>query len=139
LAREPLALNAFLSEEIPSWILHVRSWLIDNNNASQSIFVTQYEKLMSDPQDELEFILADSLGIIIAKESMEYGVRASRLGIMRASEKIFTDRNPVNAKFELNFVRPKDEREVDGFTPEIVAMIRDRTQKTYDAARERLR
>jgi hypothetical protein len=93
---------------------------------------------MKTPGSEATFIFRQ-LCIQIADESIEHGVAWSNLKFMRFIETTFTDRNPVNAKFELNFVRPKDEREVDGFTPDVIAMIRDRTQKTYDAARERLR
>ena len=124
-------------EGLAAWTQHVKSWLIDNRNASQSLFVTEYEDLLKDPRGELR-ALAEQWGLDFSDETLEYAVRAAGIERMRAVESSFVARNPVYAQFDLNFVRKGDSRTVDDITPELVDLIKARAQPVYELARSRL-
>jgi hypothetical protein len=123
---------------IAGWIRHVRSWLIDNRTASQSLFVTEYERLRAQPLAELRW-LGQQLGLLFSNQTLEHAVAAASLERMRELEAAFVARNPVYAQFGLEFVRRGEQREVDQITPALVELIRRHTQPTYEAARSRLR
>ena len=125
-------------EGIVAWIRHVRSWIIDNRNASQSLFMTEYERLRADPRAELR-LLGRQLGLEFSDKTLDYAVAASGLERMREVESSFATRNPVYAQFDLEFVRRGAQREVDEITPALVELIRQHTQPVYDVARSRLR
>lgn len=125
------------SEGIGAWIAHVKSWLIDNRNASQSLFVTEYEELQVNPRAQLQ-ALAEQLGLAFTEETLEFAVQAASLPRMRAMEASFTARNPVYAQFNLDFVRKSDNRKVDDITPELVELIKSYAQPVYEEARSKL-
>jgi Sulfotransferase domain len=122
---------------IEAWSGHVRSWLIDNRAAEQSVFVTLYESLVARPRDELR-ALGGQLGLEFSPEALDYAVATASLEGMRASEAAFVARNPVNARFALEFVRPGGQREVEGFTPPLIESISVRARPLYDEVRSRL-
>jgi hypothetical protein len=122
---------------IDGWIAHVRSWLVDNRAAEQSVFVTLYEYLVAQPRDELRAV-GEQLGLEFSDETLDYAVEAASLQSMRASEAGFVARNPVNAQFALEFVRPTEHRAVEGFTPDLVESIRTRAQPIYEQIKSRL-
>jgi len=126
------------SEGISAWNNHVKSWLIDNRNASQSLFVTEYEKVQAAPKEELR-ALGQQLGLEFSDASLEHGLSCASLERMRASEAAFTARNPTYARFNLNFVRTEDSRTVEDITAELVNLIKAQTQQVYDLARRSLR
>jgi hypothetical protein len=122
---------------IDGWVAHVRSWLIDNRAAEQSVFVTLYEYLMARPRDELR-ALGEQLGLDFSDETLDGAVQTASLEAMRASEARFVARNPVNAQFALEFVRPAERRPVEGFTAELIDSIRARAQPIYEHVKNRL-
>jgi hypothetical protein len=122
---------------IDGWIGHVRSWLIDNRAAEQSVFVTLYESLLARPREELR-ALGEQLGLTFSAEALDCAVAAASLERMRASEAGFVARNPVNAQFALEFVRPTERRPVEGFTPQLVESINARARAVYEHVRSRL-
>jgi hypothetical protein len=124
-------------EGLAAWIQHLRSWLIDNRNPSQSIFVTEYEQLQADPGAELRGI-GEQLGLSFTNETIDFATRMAGIERMRASEAAFTARNPVYAQFDLQFVRKDSSRSVADFTPELIELIRSQAQPVYGLARSRL-
>ena len=126
------------SEGVVAWLNHAKSWLLDNNQASQSIFVTQYEDLLADPANEL-VALGEQLGMHFSTEAIDFAVTASSFERMRALESSFTDRNPVYSKFDLEFIRKGEVRKVDEFTPEVIAFINSNTDQVYQLIKSRLR
>jgi len=122
---------------IDGWIGHVRSWLIDNRAAEQSVFVTLYESLIARPREELR-ALGGQLGLDFTPEALDHALGAASLERMRASEAAFVARNPVNAQFALEFVRPSEQRVVEGFTPQLVDSIEARARPIYEQVRSRL-
>jgi hypothetical protein len=125
-------------EGIAAWVRHVKSWLIDNHNASQSLFVTEYEALRADPGTELR-LLGRQLGLEFSAAAVDAAVAACSIERMRDLEASYVARNPVNARFELQFVRTGDQRVVEDITPELLDLINTHTQPVYEAARSRLR
>jgi hypothetical protein len=126
---------------IPAWNAHVKSWLIDNRNPSQSLYLLEYESLVADPAHELHR-LTDMLGFSFSDELVKEAVHWSTLAKMRLSEQAFVQSNPVYARFNLQFVRPpvllKDapvQRVVDELTPELRGGIIRLTDETYRTAR----
>ncbi|MBS0419544.1 MAG: sulfotransferase domain-containing protein [Proteobacteria bacterium] len=109
-------------EGVRGWIKHVSSWLIDNNLASQSIFVIDYDQLFANPREQL-LALGEQLGIRFSDESLEFALQLTSLERMRHAEASFRARNPVSARFNLNFVRRFDRRRGDEFTPEQIREI----------------
>ena len=124
-------------EGIAAWVRHVKSWLLDNRNASQSVFVTEYERLRGDPARELR-ALGAQLGLEFSAATIEFALAAAGIERMRESEAAFVERNPVYAQFELEFVRRGEQRRVDEFTPELIASIRTHAQPYYETARSRV-
>lgn len=124
-------------EGIAAWMQHVKSWLIDNRNPSQSIFVTLYEQLQADPGAELRAI-GEQLGLTFTEETIAFAKSAASIERMRASEAAFTARNPVYAQFDLQFVRKADSRSVADFTPELIELIRAQAQPIYELVKTRL-
>jgi hypothetical protein len=124
-------------EGIQAWTQHARSWLLDNRLASQSIFVTQYESVLADPAAELR-LLANQFGITFSEETIAFSVAAAGIENMRRLEKEFTDRNPVYRQFDLDFVRKTERREIEGFTPEVIALIETHTRPVYEAIKARI-
>ncbi len=122
---------------IDGWIAHVRSWLIDNRAAEQSVFVTLYESLVTQPREELR-ALGWQLGLDFEPATLDHAVAAASLERMRASEAAFVARNPVNARFALEFVRPTERRQVEGFTPELIESITTRARPVYEHIKGRL-
>jgi len=124
-------------EGIAGWIHHVKSWLLDNHNVSQSLFVTEYERLRGEPAAELR-ALGQQLGLTLSDEAIAAALAAASLTRMRESEAAFAARNPVYARFDLEFVRRGERRIVEQITPELSELIRAQTQPVYEAARSRL-
>jgi hypothetical protein len=124
-------------EGIAAWVNHVKSWLIDNRNASQSLFVTEYEELQSNPREELR-ALGRQLGLEFSDNTLDFALRAAGLDSMRALEASFVARNPVNAQFQLEFVRKSDRRTVDAITPDLVTLINTQATPVYELAKSRL-
>lgn len=124
-------------EGIASWIQHVKSWLLDNRNASQSLFVTDYEILLADPRAELRAI-GTQWGIEFSADAIEFAIEAASLQRMRKVEAAFAAYNPVYAQFNLDFVRKSGDRTVDDMTPELVSLIKAHAQPVYDQAKARL-
>jgi len=122
---------------IDGWTAHVRSWLIDNRAAEQSVFVTLYDSLVARPRDELR-LLGAQLGLEFSPQTLDYAVAAASLERMRASEAAFVARNPVNAQFTLEFVRPGAQRTAAGFTPQLIESINARARPVYEQVRSRL-
>jgi hypothetical protein len=123
---------------IAAWVGHVRSWLLENLDASRSVFVTDYERLMSDPAAELR-ALGGQLGLPFSDETVNAALEASSLARMRQAEACFAARNPVYARFGLQFVRPGESRSVEEITPELIGLIRTHAQPIYEEARSHLR
>ncbi len=119
---------------IEEWKTHVRSWLIDNHNASQSLYLVHYEDLISEPIDQLRQ-LAHVLGLAFKDETLTYAAGMSDIDVMRGNEHAFSARNPVYARFNLEFVRSGEKRRLTEMTPELVELIERKTRDTYDAAR----
>jgi hypothetical protein len=124
-------------EGIGAWIQHVKSWLLDNRNASQSLFVTEYEILLADPRAELR-ALAAQWGLDFSDDTLNYAVEAASLDRMRKIETSFAAHNPVYAQFNLDFVRKTGDRNVGDITPDLVALIKTHAQPVYEQARGRL-
>lgn len=124
-------------EGIAAWIQHVKSWLLDNRNASQSLFVTEYEDLQANPKAELR-ALAEQWGLEFSPSTLDFAVQAASLDRMRTVEASFAARNPVYAQFNLDFVRKSDSRAVDDITPELVDLINTHAQPVYEAAKSKL-
>jgi hypothetical protein len=124
-------------EGIAAWIEHIKSWLLDNRDASQSMFVTEYEILQADPRAELR-ALATQWGLEFTDDTVEFAIQAASLQRMRDIESAFAARNPVYAQYNLNFVRKTDKRDVLELTPELSALIRKHTEPVYELARSRL-
>ena len=124
-------------EGIAAWITHVKSWLLDNRNASQSLYVTEYESLQANPRAELR-ALAEQLGLEFSDDTLDFAVRAAGIERMRAVEASFVARNPVYARFNLDFVRKNDRRKVDDMTPELVNLINAGAGPVYELARTML-
>ncbi|HUO20240.1 MAG TPA: sulfotransferase domain-containing protein [Steroidobacteraceae bacterium] len=122
---------------IDAWTAHVRSWLIDNRAAEQSVFVTLYESLVARPREELR-ALGAQLGLEFSPQSLDHAVATASLERMRVSEAAFVARNPVNARFTLEFVRPGGQRQVEGFTPPLIESINVRARPLYEEVRSRL-
>jgi sulfotransferase family protein len=129
----------FLSgpEGITAWVNHVKSWLLDNRNASQSLFVTEYEDLQANPHAELR-ALAAQWGLEFAPDTLDFAVQAASLERMRTLEAAFVSRNPVYAQFNLDFVRKSDSRAVDDITPELVGLIKAHAQPVYEVAKSKI-
>jgi hypothetical protein len=120
-----------------AWIRHVRSWLLDNRTATQSIFVTQYEDLLADPRGELR-ALGAQLGIEFDDATIEFAVEAARIERMRADEDAYARRNPVYAQFNLEFVRKGEARAAAEFTPQLIAAVEPHVMPVYEMARARI-
>jgi hypothetical protein len=131
--------QAFLlgPEGIAAWIHHVKSWLLDNRTASQSLFVTEYETVLADPRGELR-ALAEQLGLEFSDETLDFAVQAAGIQRMRDVEASFAAHNPVYAQFNLSFVRKADRRDVDDITPELVKLIHTHAQPVYEQVKTRL-
>jgi hypothetical protein len=129
-----LGVHFVLEAEIEAWNKHVSSWLLDNNLASQSICVVQYEDLLRAPAAELETV-SMQLGIGFSSATLQHGVTWSDVNVMRNSEQLFAARNPVYSKFDLNFVRKTNARQVNEFTDEMAARVVQQTQAVYDRVR----
>ena len=96
-------------EGIAAWVQHVKSWLLDNRNASQSLFVTEYEILLADPRAELR-ALAAQWGLDFSDDTLNYAIpRPPGLDRMRKIESSFAAHNPVYAQSEPG-LRPQDRR-----------------------------
>jgi len=129
---------------IEEWKAHVKSWLIDNRNPSQSLYLIEYEALQAVPKQELRS-LAHVLGLSLTDESLDYATGMAHIDVMRGNERAFARRNPVYARFNLEFVRPRrplraggseeGQRVVNELTPELRGHIERLTRETYDAAR----
>jgi len=117
-------------EGVRGWIKHVRSWLLDNRSATQSLFVIDYGELFANPKQQLT-ALAEQLGIRFSDESLKFALEATSLERMRRAEASFRARNPVTARFNLNFVRPGEKRRVEDLTAEHVAMIEEDAGPVY--------
>ena len=115
----------------------MKSWLVENRSASQSIFVTEYESLITDPAGELA-ALGEQLGLRFSAEEIEIAIAASSLSRMRELEDSFSARNPVYGAFGLEFVRKGKHREMDEFNPEIMAFILSHTETLYSWVRSRI-
>jgi len=135
----PDSAHEFLTgpEGINSWVHHVKSWLLDNRTASQSLFVTEYEALTSDPKGELQ-ALTGQLGLTLSHEAIEYAVQAAGIQKMREMEAGFMARNPVYAQYNLDFIRKTDRRQVSEMTPELLDLIQAQALPVYESALERL-
>jgi len=112
------------------WIKHVRSWLIDNNLASQSIFVIDYDQLCANPRQQL-VTLGEQLGVQFSDESLEFALQLTSLERMRRAETSFRARNPVSARLNLIFVRRFERRRGDEFTPEQIREIEHEAGPVY--------
>jgi Sulfotransferase domain len=126
---------------IQGWIDHVKSWLIDNHNASQSLYLLDYEKLLNDPEEEL-WQLWCQLGLPVSGRHVNEAAVYSRIEHMRELERTFVESNPVYAHVNLEFVRPlrggnSEEpcRFVEEMTLECIELIQHRTRDIYNAAR----
>lgn len=124
-------------EGIAAWIQHVKSWLLDNRNASQSLFVTEYEILLANPRAELH-ALGTQWGLDFSDDTLQFALEAASLQRMRKIEASFAAHNPVYARFNLNFVRKTDDRNVDDITPELIALIETHARPVYEQAMNRL-
>jgi len=125
-------------EGVGSWIHHVKSWLLDNRSASQSVFVTEYEALLADPRAEL-CTLGAQLGIEFSAATIEFAIGAASIERMRTIEDAFAARNPVFSQFNLEFVRKTQSRQVGEFTPELISAIEAHTRPVYELIKSRLR
>jgi hypothetical protein len=132
------SIESFLAgpEGIAAWTRHVRSWLIENRNAAQSLYLLEYEKLIADPESEL-FQLARVLGLRWTTEDYAHALGMADIEVMRGNERIFAARNPVYRRFNLEFVRPKEARIVPQFTFHHVGLIQQQTQSLYDEVRSK--
>lgn len=120
---------------INAWAQHVNSW-IWGGGLSRSTYVVQYEKVVENPGRELT-VLFNILGTPLQEDDIEEALNCAGLPEMRWSEQHFAVHNPNYAKHNLEFVRPKDAREVDGFDP-LRPYIESATSKAYEAVRSKL-
>jgi hypothetical protein len=121
-------------EGIAAWNTHVKSWLIDNRNPSQSLYLLEYEALRAHPAEEL-YALLMSLGLLVSTDCVDHALNMARIERMRLAEQIFARHNPVYARYHLDFVRPGEQRFCDELTPDLRVRIERLTRETYDAAR----
>jgi sulfotransferase family protein len=119
------SIGAFLEMRIPEWVRHVKSWLIDNKNPTQSIYLIEYEEL----SPKTFYALALRLGF---EWDANYAFGYANQQAMRNEEQWFAQHNPVYRRFELEFVRKGSVREVEGFET-YRELIKKRTQETYCA------
>lgn len=120
---------------VSGWTQHVNSW-VWGGGVSRSVYVVQYEKLVAKPHIELDRLLG-ILGFVLEIEAIEEAIDHSDLNGMRGNEQLFAANNPAYAKFNLEFVRKTDSREVDGFDP-LRPYIESATSKAYEAVRSKL-
>jgi len=124
-------------EGVRAWIKHVRSWLLDNRSPTQSLFVLDYDELFADPKPQLS-ALGAQLGIQFSDESLNFALEVTSLDRMRQAEASFRARNPVNARLNLNFVRPGAKRQVEELTAEHISMIEADAGPVYRQVKQSL-
>lgn len=122
-------------EGIDAWIAHVSSWLIDNHNASQSLYLLHYEELLANPVEELSSLMCE-LGLSLTTATLTYAADIAEIDTMRALERQFAARNPVYARFNLEFVRPGELRHLPELTSDLIELIERKTRDVYHAARD---
>ena len=120
--------EAFLEMKIPEWLRHVKSWLIDNRNVTQSIYLIEYEAINEASIKNLGHMLGFNWG----DQALTEALRKASMDDMGNSERTFSSHNPVYRRFELEFVRRGKERQVEGFE-DYREMIKERTHETYCA------
>ena len=121
---------------INAWLRHVQSWVL-GQKPSEPIYVVQYESLVTDPGVELYELFA-ALGFRdLSDEALGDALYWSSLANMRRLEGAFSANNPGYQRFNMEFVRPGDKREVDGFEQHR-GYIEQQTAKIYEAVKSKL-
>lgn len=102
------SMEGFIEVQAERWRRHVASWLIDNRDPSQSIYLIEYEQISP--------AAICALGMMLGY-SWTLGGRSklAERDSMRSSEEWFAKHNPVYRRFNLEFVREGKERVVEGF------------------------
>lgn len=101
-------IDSFLKVRCSQWCDHVRNWLIDSRYYSQSLYLIEYENLSSASVCALGMMLGFNWRL---GDNSKICDRKS----MRDSELWFAKNNPVYARYEIDFVREGNKREVEGF------------------------
>ena len=123
----------FLDSEkygINTWLRHLTSWVV-GQSAGQPVYVVQYENVLKDPEAEL-WDLFDAMGFQYSEEDIDAAVAHASLDNMRRLERTYLASNPSYQRFNLEFVRPGDEREVSGFEA-FRGYVEQRTNQAYKA------
>ena len=118
-------IQQFLDVRIPEWIQHVKSWLLDNHNPSQSIFCIDYDEI-----DQYISSLDAVLGLHWGQKIINRAKLFADKAYMAENERLFATWNPVYRRYGLEFVRPGESRVVEGFE-DYRPLIEERCSKTY--------
>ena len=121
------SIQAFLEMRIPEWLRHVRSWLIENKNPTQSLYLIEYEEISQASLTNLALNLGFNW-----ERWIPDAMRLASQEDMRAFEQDFAVHNPVYRRYELEFVRKDSTRKVEGFET-YRELIKERCQATYCA------
>jgi hypothetical protein len=115
---------------ISAWLAWMASWT--SGNASQSLHFVDYDRLVKDTRREL-FEISEGLGAWWELDSIGEALRWATLDNMRGLEHDFAMHNPVYQKFNLEFIRPGDSREVEGFGEGLRSVVDSRCKGVYDS------
>lgn len=118
-----------------AWVRHLNSWMHDQK-PSEPIYVVQYEQLLADPGAELSELFLN-LGFDYSDATIEAACEWASLKNMRRLEAAFSANNPSYQRFNMEFVRPGEKRELAGFD-EHRAYIESHTLRVYDEVRSKL-
>lgn len=123
-------IEQFLNQQPEAWRRHIEASLLERPDPSRSVIVVRYEDLVRAPAAMLNAI-AGNLGFMFSGETVKQAVLQSSLEEMRAAENHFSQWNPIYRRYELEFVRPQTQREVNEFTPKVIERINRICQLTY--------
>ena len=121
-------------EGINGWLHHLKTWINDNQLASQSLFMVEYEQLIASPASELRCLLRQ-LGFDYSEDIIHFAVESANIQNMRRLEEEFVARNPVYRKFNLEFVRKGTSRQIAEFGENLRPLIEGKTTAAYEFAR----
>lgn len=117
-------------EGINKWLRHVQSWVL-GQKPSEPIYVVQYENLVTQPEVELDELFV-ALGFPgLSNAALDDALQWSSLDNMRRLEGEFSANNPGYQRFNMQFVRPGDKREVAGFEL-LRGYVESKTAKVYE-------
>ena len=122
---------------IKAWLSHIAAWAPQAGAASRSLYLVDYDQLVDDPREQLDNILY-GLGFEYSDETIENAVRWASLPNMRLLEGHFLRHNPGYKRFNLEFVRPTDKRDVPEFGEQFRAQIDSRCASVYATVKAQL-